>query len=41
MTRNICQQDNVKNLSTCQQNLKTMIKEMDPWLQMNNTSLKS
>jgi hypothetical protein len=40
MTRYICQQNNGKNLSTYQQNLKTMIEEMKPWLQMNNTSNK-
>jgi hypothetical protein len=40
MTRYTCQQNNGKNLSTYQQNLKTMIKEMESWLQMNNTSIK-
>lgn len=40
MTRYICQQNNGKHLSTYQQNLKTMIKEIESWLQMNNTSIK-
>jgi len=40
MTRYICEQNNGKHLSTYQQNLKTIIKEIESWLQMNNTSIK-
>ena len=37
MTRYICQQNNGWNLSTYQQNLNTMIKEMESW----KTNLKT
>jgi hypothetical protein len=40
MTRYIYQQNNGNNLSTYQQNLKTMINEMESWHQMNNTGIK-